>query len=583
MKKIENRNPRQLHRKLFYTYTIVVVLIAAGLMTYFITSIRSRTLQASRNEAQRLQAAAADYLESADEITSYLHGNLYQSRDILRDVESFFTDDPETYQRKRLNIYSESNSLETENVQTFVENAFSAYSDIRRIELVSYDRNEITYCYPDGRVYPFKTDEKRLTDILLGKAWEENEFCFRREIRSGDTQKSLGCMMVVFGADKLDSISKDADAARLLATTQDGDKIWGSEPYDKKEFCKAEAADELEAYTGSYVAKQIVQDYQLYVLLDKKMAAHMSGFTLLAVFGIGAALILCGEILINWYLSRLSQRLSVILEGMEEVKKGNLNTRLEVNENGDELDVITEHFNEMCEQLELYIRKSYLAEIEQKNAEMHALQSQINPHFLYNTLEAIRMKAITNGDREVGKMLYSMAVTYRAQLKEKDIITLAQELHYCKKYLELFEYRYQGRFTSRVDCPLELLKCPIMKFVLQPLIENYFVHGIRMEDSDNFISIWAERADSRILIHVEDNGRGMDGEKIQRQNEMLEQNVYEEHASIGLANVNRRVKAVYGEEYGVRLAARPEGGLMITLDIKYEEEKWDENRDVGGR
>ena len=88
------------------------------------------------------------------------------------------------------------------------------------------------------------------------------------------------------------------------------------------------------------------------------------------------------------------------------------------------------------------------------------------------------MKAICNGDSEVGKMLYSMAVTFRSQLKEADIITLAQELHYCKKYLELFEYRYPSQFKSSVDCPLEYMQIPIIKFVLQPIIENYFIHEI---------------------------------------------------------------------------------------------------------
>lgn len=172
------------------------------------------------------------------------------------------------------------------------------------------------------------------------------------------------------------------------------------------------------------------------------------------------------------------------------------------------------HFNEMCEKLDLYIQKSYLAEIEQKNAEMAALQSQINPHFLYNTLEAIRMKAICNGDSEVGKMLYSMAVTFRSQLKEADIITLAQELHYCKKYLELFEYRYPKQFKSSVDCPLEYMQVPIIKFVLQPIIENYFIHGIRMRDNDNFIRIMVEKKQCGYEITVEDNGRGMSKEEL---------------------------------------------------------------------
>ncbi|MDC7288984.1 histidine kinase [Blautia schinkii] len=578
---LQSRTPRQLHRKLFYTYTIVVILITTVLMAYFITTIRRRTLQANKDEAQRMQEAAADYLYDADKITTYLHGTLYQSRDLLSDLENFFSDEPEDYLRKQLDIYSESNSLQMQTVYSFVEDAFDAYANIKRIELVSYKKKEITYCLPDAIFYPAKKDETRLNEILEGTAWEEDELYFRREIRSQESQEPLGCILTVFSTSRLESISGAANVARLLITDTEGNMIWSDLPYDKEAFSQAEEQGALEKYTNAYVTNQLVQGYQVYTLLDKKLAAKISIWALIAVLGIGAALILGGEILINWYLTRLSNRLNLILEGMEKVMTGDLSARLSVNEKGDELDVISSHFNEMCEQLDRYIQKSYLAEIEQKNAQMQALQSQINPHFLYNTLEAIRMKAITNGDREVGKMLYSMAVTFRAQLKEKDVITLAQELHYCKKYLELFEYRYQGRFSSSVDCPLELMQCRIIKFVLQPLIENYFVHGIRMEAGDNCITIWVERLEARIRIHLTDNGRGMEAAELAEKNKMLEENRYEEHSSIGLANVNRRVKAVYGPEYGVKLSLREGGGLDVTLDIKYEEGNCNENSDVG--
>lgn len=91
---------------------------------------------------------------------------------------------------------------------------------------------------------------------------------------------------------------------------------------------------------------------------------------------------------------------------------------------------------------------------------------------------------------------------------------------------------------------MELLQCPIIKFVLQPLIENYFIHGIRMEVSDNQVKIWVEKKEERLLIHLEDNGRGMTEKEIQEKNELLKKNVYEKQSSIGLSNVNRRVKAV---------------------------------------
>ena len=173
-------------------------------------------------------------------------------------------------------------------------------------------------------------------------------------------------------------------------------------------------------------------------------------------------------------------------------------------------------------------------------------------------------------------MLYSMAVTFRSQLKEADIITLAQELHYCKKYLELFEYRYPSQFKSSVDCPLEYMQIPIIKFVLQPIIENYFIHGIRMRDKDNFICIRVEKTADDYEIIIEDNGRGMSEKDIREKNRQLTENVMEKNKSIGISNVNRRVKAVYGNTYGVSLEQVETGGLRVILRFKPEEDNENE-------
>lgn len=176
-------------------------------------------------------------------------------------------------------------------------------------------------------------------------------------------------------------------------------------------------------------------------------------------------------------------------------------------------------------------------------------------------------------------MLYSMAVTFRSQLKEADVITMAQELHYCKKYLELFEYRYPKQFQSSVDCPLEYMNVPIIKFVLQPIIENYFIHGIRMRDQDNYIRIMVRKAGDDFEIVVEDNGRGMTDEEIREKNRQLAENKTDQRKSIGIANVNRRVKAVYGNQYGLRMEAAKTGGLRVILRFQPGEGEQDEKSD----
>ena len=152
------------------------------------------------------------------------------------------------------------------------------------------------------------------------------------------------------------------------------------------------------------------------------------------------------------------------------------------------------------------------------------------------------------------------------------MITMAQELHYCKKYLELFEYRYQNQFRAEVECPEEFVNVPIIKFVLQPIIENYFIHGMRMGQADNLIRIFVERSEEDFRIIVEDNGHGMTEDEILKMNGQLRANEMDNTKSIGVANVNRRVKAVYGNQSGVQMEAKEEGGLRVILCFKPDEE-----------
>ena len=262
-----------------------------------------------------------------------------------------------------------------------------------------------------------------------------------------------------------------------------------------------------------------------------------------------------------------------LLLAMDKVKQGDVNVVIPVGKEVDEINIISENFNEMCTQLNDYIEKSYVyelnekkAEVNQKKAELMALQSQINPHFLYNTLESIRMKAICNGDKEVGKMLYILAFLFRSQLKDKDIISIKNEIEYCEKYLEIFKFRYEDKFEFNINCPKEILDNQIIKFTIQPLIENYFVHGIRLEDDDNKLTISIEEVNDKVLIYIEDNGRGIEDEKLLQMNRMLTDK-YGTGQSIGITNANERIRILYGKEYGIKIEKAVEKGLKIIVTI----------------
>ena len=506
-------------------------------------------------------------LEEMIQRADYLYQDLYRSSSELDDLLAYFSLDPESYQNFSLDRYSASKSYAYKGIHNMVGEAFQAYRELEKVELLAYSDMELTECYPQNIFHPGKDGGMRRQQIDQGQYGEKGKITVVREINDPSSMNQVGNIIFTFeGKDAFEELEQSVDYGNLAVTLNYDTAVYQSAGEDLMEVIKDDAY---------YVLRENAQEYQIYAFLERDKAAGLSLPTLSAILGAGVLAAVIGIVCIGYYVRRLTGRVDLILGAMNQVTTGDLSVRLKYQKRGDELDMISENFNEMCSRLQLYIQKSYLAEIERKNAQMQALQSQINPHFLYNTLEAIRMKAICNGDREVGKMLYSMVTLFRSQLKEADVITLGQELDYCKQYLELFEYRYQGQFQSQVECPVELLGTPIIKFVLQPIIENYFVHGIDRTRQDNRVTIRARRQQDRLELYVQDNGVGMKAEDMEKKNQELRENREEqtEKKSIGISNVNRRIKAVYGEEYGISIeAAKPEG-LLVKVTIKIEEGK----------
>lgn len=574
---MKKKKPAQLYFKMFWSYTAIVLCIVSALVVYFISDSKKRVLENNRMAMERINREASDYIRETEEISDYLFQDLYRSETELENLLAYLKLGPEEYLEYGLDRYSAEDNLVYRGIYNFINDAFEGYGALESIEVISYDTLNLTQCYPQQIFYPGKDGKARLEEIERPDFREEGKLLYIKEIRNPDNMTGAGCMIFTFEGESRFRNLQDNRYTELTVCNQNDQVIYQDPPEENWQ-------DRLE--DSRYLTlKESENLYTVYTFLNSSQASKLSLQTLAMILAAGVAAAALGILGIGYYVRRLTRRVDSILYAMNQVTTGNLQSRLKVNKKGDELDMVAEQFNRMCEDLNLYIQKSYLAEIERKNAQMQALQSQINPHFLYNTLEAIRMKAICNGDREVGKMLYSMVTLFRSQLKEADVITLGQELDYCKQYMELFEYRYQGCFSSQVSCPVELLTVPIIKFVLQPIVENYFVHGIERDRKDNLVKIWARAEGEALKLYIQDNGKGMCREDIERTNKALRENSQEERKdkSIGIANVNRRIKAVYGDHYGLLLQAAAPKGLLVIVTIKIEENEKDEKGDVSGR
>lgn len=275
-------------------------------------------------------------------------------------------------------------------------------------------------------------------------------------------------------------------------------------------------------------------------------------------------IIMITSLTINTYAIKLKYMINII----GEIKKGNLDVRFNIKDEEDELDVIAKEIDRMCENLKYHIDKTYKSEVRQKDAELNALQAQIKPHFLYNTLEVIRMCALTSKNREVAQMIYNLASMFRYQTyNNASDVKLSEMINYCKMYLSLCCTRYKGIVDYEFDIDDSLMNLTVPKFMIQPIIENSINHGLDKDRKDNLIKIKAKiTEDNDLQITVEDNGIGISEEKISDIKTDLKKNLQKPN-SIGLMNINSRIQMKFGTNYGIDITSNKEIGTEVKVKI----------------
>lgn len=274
-------------------------------------------------------------------------------------------------------------------------------------------------------------------------------------------------------------------------------------------------------------------------------------------------------------LNTILGEVNVIREGLDEIGDNNLDYRIESEFTQSGLPEIADSINNMTIKLQENINRAFKYQIKQKEAELSELQSKFNPHFLYNTLEMIRGRCLQNGDEATSKIVSKLAVIFRGFVGSKTFISLNEELAFNQQYLSLFEARYDDSVEVLFDIDSELLQYGIIRNALQPLIENYFIHGFNTDIKCNYILISGESKDKdTYTITVKDNGSGMDEKELLELKSNIQGEFHEETKSYGLKNLHQRIQLFYGEDFGLDIYNNEDKGLSIELSlpkITYEE------------
>ncbi len=290
----------------------------------------------------------------------------------------------------------------------------------------------------------------------------------------------------------------------------------------------------------------------------------------------------CMLIIVAFVFSReLAKPVKSMMTQMEKIESGDLNTKIKIKASY-EMKQLANAFNNMTSRLSDYIREVYFARIKQNEAELNTIKSQIRPHYLYNTLEVIRMNAILEDADSTQEMIYSLSEQLKYLIGDTDdSVSLDTELDMIENYFKIIDTSFKHRITLEIDVASHIRKYRIQKLLIQPIVENSVVHGLKPKEGKGKVKVSAEEKDNTLIIKVIDDGIGILVEDIKSMNDALKVGDVDENdsssQSIGIKNVHDRIQLVYGRKYGVKVSSKTNMGTLVEITIPIRKEKLDEN------
>lgn len=273
-------------------------------------------------------------------------------------------------------------------------------------------------------------------------------------------------------------------------------------------------------------------------------------------------------VLLFFFISRgLTRPLDQMADTMNRIKQGETELRLP-KLHQDELKKLGSTFNDMLDQIEELIASEYQTMLQLNDTKYKALQTQVNPHFLYNTLDTMSAIAMINGCEIVSTLCHALSDLFRYSLRmDEPLAAISDELKHLKNYMFVMNVRMNNSIEMSIDIPADMMKVRVPRLSLQPLVENAISHGLKNKRGEKQIAICAKRTNEEILLTIADNGVGMSEEMIRRVQAMDPEQVLSTGSSIGLMNIAARIRLLFGQAYGLDVESDADHGTRVTLHI----------------
>lgn len=322
-----------------------------------------------------------------------------------------------------------------------------------------------------------------------------------------------------------------------------------------------------EHYIILYKESPIPNNYLVSVISLNNISQGIKKSRLLLIWNSSLLLIVL-SIVVYYATKTILKRLYKIINAVKQVRSGDLMPSIEVYGN-DEVGVLAHNFRQMMKTIDVLIKDSINKEIMTKEAELKSLKTQIDSHFLYNTLENIRMMALVEENFLVSDCLASLGDMMRYNMKwNNEFVLLSEEIKHINNYIALMTLRYDFEIILNIDIDEEFLKRPILKFTIQPLVENAVKHGLteKLRDENGNITISVHTDEAYLYLNVIDEGKGMNAKQVQALQSHIDGNT-DKSFGVGLKNVNDRIKLFYGNQYGIVIEAEEHSYTKMILKL----------------
>ena len=443
----------------------------------------------------------------------------------------------------------------------YVSNQYYIFPDKRLEERDDYDR--MTEYFALGRDYLALSEERK--DI--GSMNTSSMLTLYHQIRDAAGEKVLGVCSISIDGERLAQVMENANITSnglVYLVNAEGEGVVSSNDVlferinGQDSFTVPEEENTWKSVkigrTKYYADREEIENtgWQMVSLIP--VSEYDGQFRSLVMSAVVAVVVMMIMIMVvsyflsNYYVGRL-KKLSM---EMKHLQDGDLNVQLPSIQQGDEVEEVYRNFNFMVGEVRRLLREHFELGKDARVAELRALQAQINPHFLYNTLDLINWIAMNYEAEDIEKIAWNLARFYRLSLNHgKDLINIGEEVEHVQVYVNIQKFHYDDAVHLEVDVPEELKVLACLNIILQPFVENAILHGIgeRTEIKQCHIAIRVQRQGEDILFSVKDDGPGMTEQQMK---DAVDLNINQIKGGYGIKNINFRIKLCFGEEYGVR-------------------------------